>query len=110
VVQLAKYYGAEVTGVCGTPRLDYVKSLGADKVIDYTREDFADSKETHDVIVDILGKSRFHGLNARSAKRALASGQFQDEKTFADAVDFIGRRQEGHLRAVVRKSRRSGFH
>lgn len=66
VVQLAKHYGAEVTGVCGTPRLDYVKSLGADKVVDYTQEDFAASGKTYDVIVDILGKGSFSRV-----KRAL---------------------------------------
>ena len=58
-LQLAKHYGAEVTGVCGTPRLEYVRSLGADSAIDYKKEDFTKNGKTYDVIYDILGKSSF---------------------------------------------------
>jgi len=58
-IQLAKYYGAEITGIGNPLSLDVMKSIGADKVIDYTKEDFTQSGETHDIIFDVIGKCSF---------------------------------------------------
>src|SRR5262249_30574711 len=58
-VQLAKYYGAEVTAVDSTEKLDMLRSIGADRVMDYTQEDFSRSGETFDVIFDVIGKRSF---------------------------------------------------
>ena len=75
-VQFAKHYGAEVTGVCGTPRMAMVKALGADQVIDYTKADFTQNGETYDVILDVIRKtsfSRCKGVLKENGRYLLAS-------------------------------------
>jgi NADPH:quinone reductase-like Zn-dependent oxidoreductase len=67
-VQLAKYFGAEVTGVDSTGKLDMLRSIGADQVIDYTQEDFTKSDQTYDFILDVVGKGSYSGC-IRSLKQ-----------------------------------------
>ena len=76
-VQLAKYFGAEVTGVCSTTKLELVKSLGADKVIDYTKEDFTKNGQTYDIIFDTVGKT-----SVSRSKRSLKKKGFYLFATF----------------------------
>jgi NADPH:quinone reductase-like Zn-dependent oxidoreductase len=68
-VQIAKYYGGEVTGVCSTSNVDLVKSIGADKVIDYTKEDFTASGEVYNIVFDAVFK-----LSRSQAKKVLKDG------------------------------------
>jgi len=71
-LQLAKHFGARVTGVCSTANLHLVKSLGADAVVDYTREDFSSAGRVYDVVVDTVGKSGF----SRSLKSMKRGGRY----------------------------------
>lgn len=70
-VQLAKYFGADVTGVCSTTNLEMVKSLGADMVIDYTREDFTKNGQTYDIIFDTVGNSPFSRCKGSLAENGI---------------------------------------
>jgi len=76
-VHACMYFGAEVTGVCSTPKLELVKSMGADKVIDYTQEDFTKNGETYDIIFDTVGKS-----SVSRSKRSLKKEGFYLFTTF----------------------------
>jgi len=101
-VQLAKYFGAEVTGVCSSKNLDLIISLGADRIIDYTQKDFTQIGEAYDVIFDAVGK-----LSAFDCRQALKKdGTFlTTSSSTKDSVDNISYLkdliEEGHVKAVI---------
>ena len=107
-VQLAKYFGAVVTGVCSTSNLELVKSLGADKVIDYTVVDFTKNEETFDVVFDAVGKI----ASSRCKKSLKRNGTYLNGLTSSsglkiNAKDLIYLREiieAGHLKSVIDRS------
>lgn len=95
-VQLARYFGAAVTGVDGPAKLELVRSLGANVVLDYTREEFSDAREGYDVILDAVGAGSFpKGL------RALRDGGHYLLANPGLASIFRGRRPRRRARATV---------
>ena len=106
-LQLAKYYGAEVTGVCSTKNLAIVKSLGADFVVDYTKGDFADSGETYDVIFDAVSR-----MSPSSKKALKQNGVFLDvdkdssscKEQVADLIFLKELIEAGSVKAIIDKT------
>lgn len=106
-VQLAKYLGAEVTGVCSTANLALVKSLGADQVIDYTSEDSIGDLERYDFILDAVGKKKSSKLKLQCQDALTESGKYISvDDSFPKArTEYLVRLKEiieaGHFQAVI---------
>jgi NADPH:quinone reductase-like Zn-dependent oxidoreductase len=101
-VQLAQNYGAEVTGVCSTNNMELVKSLGADKVIDYTKEDFTKNSQTYDVIFDAVGKISSSLVKGSLEKKGVFLSTWQSLKVEAgDLAVLKGLVEEGKLKPVI---------
>ena len=101
-VQLAKHFGAHVTGVCSTTNLNLVKSLGAENVIDYTREDFTKIGSQFDVIFDAVGKtSKSVCKKILKAKGKYISVTSSPKANANDLLDLKGIIESGHLKTVI---------
>jgi NADPH:quinone reductase-like Zn-dependent oxidoreductase len=106
-VQLAKHYGAEVTGVCSTRNLEMVKSLGADTVIDYTKEDLISRGERYDLIFDAVGNRKSSKLKSQSKKVLTKNGKYMSvdrgrTKTIPEHLVLLNELMEaGHFKAVI---------
>jgi NADPH:quinone reductase-like Zn-dependent oxidoreductase len=96
-IQVAKYFGAKVTGVCSTANLELVKSLGADKVIDYTKEDFTKNGQTYDIIFDTVGKRSF----SRCKGSLTQTGVYLDAAGLATIFPMLWTSMFGSKKAIL---------